>query len=122
MEGSKKESPQLVIGIWSPVEGPQEACNEAEGQTQPAEEDDGRLDIVIRGDVARVVLKNALETVADSPAFRVKLLKVLQEVSLPASKTLAADLYQDLEVGHQDQSGFHINAFKHIVPPETSYI
>lgn len=65
---------------------------------QLAEEDKGSLDIVIRGDVARIVLKNALENVPDSLQLRLRLLEVLEEAYLPGVEVLAGDVFEDLEV------------------------
>ena len=69
-----------------------------EMQMQPAEEDKGNLKIVIQGNVARIVLKNALESIPDSLDFRLKLLDTIEESSLPGTDALISDILTDLEV------------------------
>lgn len=69
-----------------------------EMQMQPAEEDKGNLKIVIQGNVARIVLKNALESIPDSLDFRLKLLDTVEESSLSGIDALISDILTDLEV------------------------
>ena len=66
---------------------------------QPAEENKGSLKLVIQGNVARIVLQNALESIPDSLDFRSNLLDTILESKLPDIDTLASDLTADLEVG-----------------------
>ena len=68
-------------------------------QMQPAEEDKGSLKLVIEGNVARVVLKNALESIPDSLDFRLSLLDMVKESTFPGIDSLSFDLFSDLEVG-----------------------
>lgn len=67
-------------------------------QVQLAEEDEGSLRLVIEGNVAKIVLKNALEAIPRSLDFRMHLLDTVEESALPGIKSLTAVLSSDLEV------------------------